>query len=212
MTDSRSHENLIHDLGAGLTPVRRVSPSWFALAWLAVAAVIAAGLAMAYDTHAMMLRLESAPDMWLAAAGSALTAILAAKAAFELGVPGRSRAWALLPLPAAALWIGASGMGCLRILAEGGAHGGDGVDCLKFIIGFSVPLAVAMVLLLRRAFPLYPVLTSALAGLACAAASATLLNFCHPFDASAIDLAVHAVAVGLVVGVMALSGGRLLRR
>lgn len=211
MTDGRSHENLIHDLGAGLTPVRRVSPTWFALAWLAVAGVIAAGLAMTYDMHAMMVRLTSATDMWLAAAGSGLTAVLAAKAAFELGIPGRSRAWALLPLPAVLLWVGASGMGCLRTWAHTGAGGGD-VDCLKFIVTFSVPLAIAMVLLLRRAFPLYPALTAAIAGLACAAGSATLLNLCHPLDAAASDLAVHAMAVGLVVAVLTLSGGRLLRR
>jgi hypothetical protein len=145
------------------------------------------------------------------AAGSALTAVLAAKAAFELGMPGRSRAWALLPLPAALLWIGASGMGCLRTWAQVGAGGGD-VDCLKFIITFSVPLAVVMVLLLRRAFPLYPALTAAIAGLACAAGSATLLNLCHPLDAVATDLAVHAVAVAVVVALMTLSGGKLLRR
>jgi hypothetical protein len=211
MTDSRSHERLIHDLGAGLTPVRRVSTTWFALAWLAVAGVIAAGLSMTYDMHVMIVRLTSAPDMWLAAAGSALTAVLAAKAAFELGIPGRSRAWALLPLPAALLWIGASGMGCLRTWAHVGAGGGD-LDCLKFIITFSVPQAVVMVLLLRRAFPLYPALTAAIAGLACAAGSATLLNLCHPLDAVATDLAVHAGAVVVVIGLMTLSGGKLLRR
>jgi phage shock protein PspC (stress-responsive transcriptional regulator) len=65
MSLNRSHEHLIRELGEGLTPVRRVvSPTWFVLAWLAVAGVIAAGLAMAYDMHAMVVRLTSASDMW----------------------------------------------------------------------------------------------------------------------------------------------------
>lgn len=86
------------------------------------------------------------------------------------------------------------------------------MDCLKFIIGVSVPLAIAIVVLLRRTFPLYPVLTASLAGLACAAGAAALLNICHPFDATATDLMVHLVAVALVIGSVMLSGGRLLRR
>jgi hypothetical protein len=212
MADPRSHDALIHGLGDDLAPVRRLKPPVLsALLWLGAAALIGAGLVWGYGTHDMMVRLSSARDLWLAAIGSLATAVLAALAAFELGRPGRSRLWALLPLPGLALWLGASGWGCLRLWALG-ATGGAGMDCLKFIAGVSVPLAVVMVLLLRRAFPLYPALTAALAGLACAAASATLLNICHPFDASATDLAAHTLAVAAVTVVMAMSGGRLLRR
>ncbi|MBI1181193.1 MAG: DUF1109 family protein [Alphaproteobacteria bacterium] len=214
MRSSESHDSLIRDLGASLRPVRRVASSTrLALVWLAVVAVLGAGLAVAYDMNAMVLRLSSAPDLWLAALGAVLTAVFAAKAAFELGIPGRSRAWALAPLAPALLWIGASGLGCLRTWTAAGVQGtADGRDCLMFIVGFSVPLAGAMLLLLRRTFPLYPALTAALAGLACAAGAAALLNLCHPFDATATDLAVHGMAVILVVIVVALSGRGLLRR
>jgi hypothetical protein len=209
-----SHEALIRNLGSSLQPVRKiVSPNRLALAWVALVALIGGGLALAYDMEAMVARLVSATDLWVAALGAILTAFLAAKAAFELGIPGRGRWWALLPLPPALLWIGASGLGCLRRWSATGVEPvGDGRDCLMFIVGFSVPLAVAMILLLRRAFPLYPALTAALAGLACAAGAAALLNLCHPFDATATDLAVHLVAVSLVVIVTLLSGRRLLRR
>jgi hypothetical protein len=211
MTDPRSHDDLIRGLGADLTPVRRLKPPGVAtLAWLAAAAAIGAGLAAVYGTHDMMARLSSAPDLWMAALGSALTAVLAALAAFELSRPDRPSLWALLPLPGLLLWLGASGMGCLRTWAQGG--NGDGMECLRFILMISLPLAIVMGLLLRRAFTFHPVLTAALAGLACAAASATLLNFCHPFDAAATDLAVHALAVGMVTAIAAFSGGRLLRR
>ena len=75
---------------------------------------VALALTMVSDVGAMIQRLMAAPDMWLAAMGSVLTAVLAAAAAFQLGLPDRKAAWALLPLPAVLLWIGASGMGCLR--------------------------------------------------------------------------------------------------
>ena len=49
-----------------------------------------------------------------------------------------------------------------------------------------------------------------MAGLAAAAAAATLLALVHPFDASAVDLAVHVGAVLAVVAVNRALGGRLL--
>ena len=45
---------------------------------------------------------------------------------------------------------------------------------------------------------------------ACAAAAATLLNFIHPYDATATDLTVHAFAVAIVILANAIFGGRLL--
>jgi hypothetical protein len=68
-----------------------------------------------------------------------------------------------------------------------------------FIIGVSIPLSVLMFVMLRRACSLQPGLTAVIGGLATAAAAATLLNFFHPFDAAATDLAVHACAVALVI-------------
>lgn len=210
---ARSTEHLIRELGDGLTPVRRIAaPNRLALLWLAFSVLITAGLAVVFDMQAAMTRLGSATDMWLAALGSVLTAALAAKAAFELAMPGRSRLWALLPLPALLLWIGASGMGCLRTWATAGWDGGVHSECLMSIIGISAPLAVAMVVMLRRAYPLHPVLTSMLAGLACAAASAAVLSLFHPGDAAAADLAFHALAVMLVTAALTVSGRLLLRR
>jgi len=83
-------------------------------------------------------------------------------------------------------------------------------DCLLFIVGLSVPLSALLIVMLRRACSLQPGLTAAVAGLAAAAAAATLLNFFHPFDAAATDLAVHAGAVGLVVVANRALSGRLL--
>lgn len=215
-SDPRRHEALIDALGAELTPVRRLLPPWLrTLGWLLAVAAIAVALLARYGDQPMLRRWAGAPDLAWAAAGAVLTTICAAWCAFVLGVPGRSRAWAWLPLPGLVLWIGASGLGCLRTwLAPDTSiatlH--QSADCLVFIIGFSIPLSLLMVWLLRRACPLRPALTAVMVGLASAAASASLLEICHAFDAAATDLLTHALAVAIVVVANLAMGGRLLSR
>src|SRR5512143_2279679 len=207
------HDPLIRGLAADLKPVRRLRrPALRALGWLGVVAAIALGLAIFADVHAMMERIVAAPDMWLAVFGSAATAVLAAIAAFELSLPDASRHWAWLPLPGALLWLGASGFGCLRVWVAPDSHVAvmnESRDCLLFIVALSVPLSALLLMMLRRAYPLYPGLTAAIAGLAVAAAAATLLNFFHPYDVAATDLTVHAIAVALVVVANRALGGRI---
>ena len=157
-------------------------------------------------------RFMATPDMWLAMLGSSLTAVLAAIAAFKLSMPDSPRAWAWLPLPAALLWIAASGLGCLRDVVLPGTRMApmeETMECLAIIVALSVPFALLMFAMLREAFSLLPGLTATIAGLAVAAASATLLNLFHPFDAAAVDLLVHAIAVALVVVVIRFFGRRL---
>jgi hypothetical protein len=197
------HEALIVALVEDLRPVRRLgSPGWNAASWLASVGATAVALACFADLHAMEHRLMAVPDMWLAVIGSTLTIVLAAFAASQLARPDRSPRWALLPAPGLVLWIGASGMGCARTWLVSGtsdATMGETMTCLTFILALSVPLSTLMFVTLRRGYSLYPALTGAMAGLAVAAAAATLLNFFHPYDAAVTDLAVHAVAVVLVV-------------
>lgn len=215
MSDPRNHQALIDALGAELAPVRRLPPPWRrAAGWLLVVAVIAVLLLAHYGAGGMLRRWAGTPDLAWAGVGAMLTAVTSAWAAFSLGVPGRSTRWALLPLPAALLWIGASGLGCLRgwiapdTLVAGPHQAGH---CLFFIVSFSVPLSALMIWLLRRACPLRPVLTAVLIGLASAAASASLLEICHEFDAALTDLLMHALAVLLVIGANAAMSGRLLQ-
>lgn len=216
MSADPRQQSLIETLGAELTPVRRLLPPWLrTFGWLAAVAVIATALLVRHGAAPMLQRWSAAPDLAWSAAGAALTAICAAWAACALAVPGRSRAWAWLPLPAAVLWIGASGVGCLRNwLAPGTNVAGmpQSADCLIFIVGLSIPLSALMIWLLRRACPLRPVLTAILVGLASASASAGLLAIFHPFDAAATDLLTHALAVGIVVAANAAMGNRLLSR
>jgi Negative regulator of sigma F len=112
MVWSETNEQLVQALSADLAPVHRLAPPrQRVMLWLAMVGAVTLALTMVSDVGAMIQRLVAAPDMWLAAMGSVLTAVLAAAAAFQLGLPDRKAAWALLPLPAVLLWIGASGNG-----------------------------------------------------------------------------------------------------
>lgn len=216
VTDSPHHamDTLLNELVADLRPVKRLPSPWLRAAlWLGVVFVLAAGLALRANLPAMELRLTAVPDMWLAVLGSTLTAVLGAVAVFQLSLPDRTPAWALLPVPGLGLWIGASGLGCARSWLIPGTHDAsmaESTHCMMFIIGLSVPLTVLMFAMLRRGYSLYPALSGAVGGLAIAAAAATLLNFFHPFDAAISDLAVHAGTVALVVVANRLLGGTIL--
>jgi hypothetical protein len=216
MSAPRLHEALIDQLGTELVPVRRLLPPWLrAAGWLLVVSIVAGVLLMHYGTGGMLRRWTSTPDLGWAGLGAVLTAITAAFVAFSLGVPGRRAAWAWLPLPGALLWIGASGMGCLRDWVAPAALANSphqGPDCLVFIISFSIPLSALLIVLLRRGYPLRPVLTAVMIGLASAAASASLLEICHDYDSAATDLLAHALAVVLVIVANAVMGGRLLSK
>ncbi|MEZ5763220.1 MAG: NrsF family protein [Xanthobacteraceae bacterium] len=210
-------EALIRDLAAGLTPVRRLHPpARRVAAWLGAVGIGMLIMLPFFDWREVMPRVTASPDAWLAIVGSALTAVAAAIATVRLGLPDASRVWALLPLPFAALWLGASGIGCMRVVPLAGgptlAGAQDSGDCFFFIVGVSVPLALILAMILRRSYTLHPLLLTQMAGLACAAASATLLVLIHPFQISWLDLGMHALAVALVMLAAWAAGMPMLRR
>jgi hypothetical protein len=122
---------------------------------------------------------------------------------FEMSLPDRSAAWALVPLPSLALWVTSSGVSCYDhwlVIGPNGWAFGQSVFCLSFILAVSVPLGISLFLLLRRSATLTPVRVGAVGGLGIAAIAAFLLQFFHPFDVTFIDLGVNLGAVGVVVG------------
>ena len=204
MSGRESSDAVIARLVADLRPVRRLLSPWARAAlFLGVVAGAAVALAMSVDLAPVEARLAAFVDMWLAVAGSVATAVLATVAAMMVSLPDRSARWALLPLPAAAVWIGASGMGCLRDRPPPAATAATWLvglgECVPFILRTSALLAIPLGLLLWRARPLRPGLTASVGGLALAASSASLLWFDHPFDATAADLVVHTATVVAVV-------------
>ena len=205
---------LIAALGQDLRPVRRLAPPWQRVAlWLAAVVWLGLLLSLFADFAALRARMQT-PDMWLSQAGALATCLLAGWAALRTAIPGSSARWGLLPLPALCLWVGASGAGCMRLRSVPGTvpeNPMHPVACLQFLLLISLPLAAGLGWMLARACPLRPGLTTALAGLASAAAAASLLVLIHPFDATMEDLLVHLAAVLCVVALTRLVGARALR-
>jgi hypothetical protein len=194
---------LIEQLVATAEPVRRLRPPLVrASLWLlAVAALAAAAIFLFSDLDLFAQRVRD-PKLALELAGTLATGLAAVIAAFYLSLPDRSRAWALAPLPFLALWVASSGYSCYRHWLTFGPDGwalGESAECFSFILGVSLPVGVSLLLVLRRARPLTPVSVAAVGGLGAAGIAAFLLQFFHPFDVTFMDLAVHAVAVGIVV-------------
>ncbi|HEX7816960.1 NrsF family protein [Dyella sp.] len=207
-------DSLIKSLSAQAAPVRRLlSPGRRTLGWALVVVVAAAMFFWHFGMHGMLLRWEI-PDAACSGICSYITAITAGFAAFALAVPGRSKAWAWLPLPSALVWMASSGWGCLRYWIQPGVHQSlmpDSADCLVFIVALSLPLSALLIWLLRKAYSVYPVLSAVMVGLASASASAALLGIFHPYVAAASDLIMHALAVLVVIAVNTAMSGRLLR-
>ena len=191
---------LIEALAAKAQPVQRLRPPALRAAlWLsAVGALIALAIWLFSDLTLSLQRLQDVRLDW-EMASMLLTGILAVIAAFHLSLPDRSVAWALLPLPTLGLWLASMGYNCYRHWFIDGWALGSSWDCLKFIVGVSVPLGVSLFYLLHRAAPLAPMRVAAMGGLGVASIAAFALQFFHPFDVTFLDLGTQVIAVGLVV-------------
>jgi len=191
---------LIEALAAKAQPVKRLRPPALRAAlWLvAVGILIALAIGSFTDLTLSLRRFQDVRLDW-EMAGMLLTGILAVIAAFHLSLPDRSAAWALLPLPTLALWLAAMGYNCYRHWFTDGWALGSSWDCLKFIVGVSVPLGASLLYLLHRSAPLAPLRVAAMGGLGVASIAAFALQFFHPFEVTFLDLGTQVIAVGLVV-------------
>ena len=215
MTPSRA-DSLIDRLAAEVRPVRPLrAPALRALMALATI-VVAASIAVAVLGDASELRDRYAGREALLAlemAAMLATAVLAIVAAFFVSIPGRSKRWIAAPIPFFAVWLLVSGLGCYGdFVRRGGVEWelGESMHCLSFILATSAVLAPLLVWRLARAKPIDPLPVALLGGLGVAASSAFVLQFFHPFTVTFIDLAVHLVAILVVVGTMGLLNRRTL--
>lgn len=213
----RPTDRLIDLLSADVAPVRPLhSPTRRALETLALLAALGAlAILLLPDSNPMAVRgaaekVQAGMEM----AAMFATGTLAVVGAFHLSIPGRSRRWLALPLLPFAVWLTLSGIGCYRDFIRRGSAGlelGHSVDCLVFILGASLLLGAPLIWRLSRAAPIDPLPVAALGGLGAAAFSAFLLQFFHPFAVTFLDLAVHLVAIAIVIGLTALLKRPILR-
>ena len=194
---------LIERLAAGADPVKRLKPPALraALCLVAIAAIAVVAVVLFADLDAFRRRIADTALM-VEVAATVLTAAAAVFAAFQLSLPDRSPAWALLPLPTLFLWVGSTGYACLRNWIVTGPTGwalGESANCFIFILSVSVPLSLGLLVFLNRARPLRPLPMAAVGALGVAALAAAVLQFFHPFDVTFMDLGVHLGTVALVV-------------
>jgi hypothetical protein len=206
---------LIDALVERATPVRRLrAPLVRAGAWLLFAALILALLAALHGMRADLMECLQQPAFVVAQLAALATGVLAAIAAFMISLPDRSRRWLLLPAPALGLWVSTIGYGCLADWVSIGPQGvqlGETVRCFATLLLTSVPLSLALLVMLRYAALLRANAVAMTGGLAVAAMTTTTLSLLHELDATAMILLWNAGIIALIAGLGGVFGRKMLR-
>jgi len=202
--------DLIEALVTSATPVRRLRPPLVrALFWLSMAAAVVTLLATAHGMRSD-LAVKLHQSTFIASMIFALaTAVLAAIAAFRLSLVDSPRVWILLPLPALALWVSTIGYGCLTdwvSIDVDGLRMAEAVKCFATLLLTSVPLSLAMLVMLRHAAMLRPFEVCAAGGLAVAATTSFALSLIHDLDATVMILIWNLGTASVIAGVASVSG------
>ena len=210
-----THE-LIGRLSSGLTPVRRLRPPLLrAGQWLLLAAVVVALLAMLLGVRPDLAARLRQPVFALTLAGSLLTGVLAAIAAFHLCLPDRSRLWLLLPAPALIFWGATIGYGCLTdwvTITPDQIRLGKTMECFAMLLAITIPVAAVLFAMLRHAALLHPTMVGMTGGLAMAGIAASGMSILHDLDASVMVLSWNLGVAALMVMLGAAFGRRRIGR
>ncbi len=210
----RRTPDLIDSLVADAAPVRRLrAPALRAGGWLLLAALVLALVATTRGVRPDLAQAMSRPVFVVSVAAALLTGVLATVAAFLASVPGWSRRWLLLPLPALAAWMATIGYGCLTDWVRIGPNGvslGETARCFGTLALVGVPLSLLMLVMLRHVARLSPTPVAMTASLAVAALTATALSVLHPLDASVMILIWNIGVAALFAAASGLWGRQLL--
>lgn len=204
---------LIDMLCADAKPVRRLRPPLVRAAlWLLFAGLVLVVLAALLGTRPDLAERLRQPTFVGALAGALLTGVLAAVAAFYLSLPDRSRLWLLLPVPGLVLWISTIGYGCLTdwvSVEPDGIRLGTTLECFATLALASLPLSLALLVMLRHAARLYPTMVGMMGGLASAGIAATALSLFHELDASVMVLLWNLGVAALIAALGGAFGRRI---
>ena len=207
--------DLIASLAANATPVRRLRPPVMrAASWLLLAAVVLTLLAINQGIRPDLAQRLREPTFATGLAAPLLTGVLAAAAAFLVSLPDRSRLWLLLPVPALVLWLSNIGYQCLVQWIDIGPDGvslGEAARCFATLVLTSLPLSLAILVMLRYAAPLRPTAVILTGSLAVAAITATALSLFHTVDATVMILMWNLGTAVLFVTLAGAFGRRMFR-
>jgi hypothetical protein len=205
--------DLIESLAAKMKPVRRLRPPVTrAACWLMLAALVVTLLAVSQGLRPDLGQRLHDPAFATGMVGSILTGVLAAIAAFLVSLPDRSRLWLLLPAPAVVVWLSNIGYQCLAQWISIGPDGvglGEAVRCFATLVLTSLPLSLAMLVMLRYAAPLRPTAVTFMGSLSVAAITATALSLFHTGDATLMILMFNVGTAVVFVGLGGLFGRQM---
>ncbi len=205
----KTNELIVH-LAKSAGPVSPLRSPWIRLAqWMACATALAAAAILAIGPRADLSSAITRPVFAVSLFALLLAAVLSAATAFVLSVPGmeRSPLERALPIVAAVGWpaawlivmkLNAAGRGNVRIF-----HAACAIE-IAVLAALSGWLLVAM---LRRAAPLRPAWTAAIASLAAVTIAAAATQIICPIDAASHQLVGH-VLVAAVVGLAGFMAAR----
>ena len=205
---------LINALAADATPVRRLRPPLVrAAAWLTFAAALLSLLAVVHGLRPDLAEHLQQRIFVVGMLASLGTGVLAAVASFFVSLPDRSRLWLLLPVPSLGIWLSTIGYGCLTNwvgIAPDGIQPGEAFRCFITLVMTSLPLSLAMIVMLRYTATLRPTLVTMTGSLAVATITATALSLLHDVEASAMILAWNVGVSALIVALGGVFGPRML--
>ena len=113
------------------------------------------------------------------------------------------------------MWVGTIGYGCLTdwvVIGPDGVRLGETLRCFATLVLTSVPLAIALAVMLRYAALLRPGAVTLAGALAVAAITSSALSLFHDLDATMMILIWNLGTAALITGVGSLFGRRIFRR
>lgn len=205
-----STDDLIASLSAQLTPVRRLLPPPLRTFGCLVFATAVIGFLVLLRSLRSDFSTQIHDPTYLVQLGAAwLTGAIATLSAFETSLPDRSRKWLFAPIPSVVLWLYGLEYGCLAhwiAIPLGAPIEPGSVSCLETIVFASVPVSLALWVMLRRSRPLRPGATLWMGGLAVAAFANTAHLLINVVQASLLVLVMNLVPVMLIMIAFRLSG------
>lgn len=203
--------DLIASLAANMKPVKRLRPPIVRAAfWLLLAAAVLTLLAVDQGIRPDLAQRLREPAFAMSLAAAIVTGVLAAVTAFLVSLPDRTRLWLLLPVPALIVWLSNVGYQCFTdwvAIGPDGVSPGEAARCFATLALTSLPLSLAMLVMLRYAARLSPTAVSVMGSLAVAAMTATALSLFHMVDASLMIL-MWNVGVAIVFAGLGTAFGR----
>lgn len=207
-------ENLIKGLAADLKPVRPLWPPWARMVlWMGISLPYVAAVVWGKLTMVDPVQVANDARFVIEQAATLATALTAAIAAFRSAIPGIDMKALLLPVAPLGLWLASVGHGCIQDWLMLGADGltiRPDWDCLPMATVIGIIPAAAIIVMIRRAAPMHPRLTLALAALAVASIANFGLQFAHARDASIMVLVWHLGAAAVLVALGGWLGQRVL--